>query len=64
MEVTAFGGGRGAELTTAATAYAIFLIELSKGEKGESELRTLLDISDALLNVAYEKCEGRKTGSS
>ena len=64
MEVTAFGGGRGAELTTAATAYAIFLIELSKGEKGESELRTLLDISDALLNVAYEKSEGRKTGSS
>ena len=57
MEVTAYGGGRGDALTTAATAYAIFLIELSKGEKGEGDLRSLLDIADALLNVAYEKCE-------
>lgn len=57
MEVTAYGGGKGDALTTAAVAYSLFLIELSKGEKGEGDLRSLLDIADTLLNVAYEKCE-------
>ena len=56
MEVTAYGGGRGEALTAAATAYSLFLIELSKGEKGEEDLRSLLDIADALLNIAFEKC--------
>lgn len=58
MEVTAYGGGRGDALTTAAVAYSIFLIELAKGEKDETDLRSLLDIADTLLNVAYEKSEG------
>ena len=57
MEVTAYGGGRGDALTTAAVAYSLFLIELSKGEKDEADLRSLLDIADTLLNVAYEKSE-------
>ena len=57
MEVTAYGGGRGNALTTAAVAYSMFLIELSKGEKDETDLRSLLEIADALLNAAYEKSE-------
>ena len=60
MAVTAYGGGRGDALTTAAVAYSIFLIELSKGEKGEKELRSLLDVADTLLNVAYEKCDKKE----
>ena len=54
-EITAYGGGRGDDMTAAASAYTRFLLALADGESGEDDLMKLLDDADALLNVAYEK---------
>ena len=56
-ELPVQGGGRSPELAAAANAYQAFLLELAKGEKGEGELRTLLDDADELLNVAFERAQ-------
>ena len=55
LELPVLGGGRSPELTVAANAYQAFLFEFAKGEKGEKELKRLLDTADEQLNVAYEK---------
>lgn len=52
-----FGGGRGDHLYSAAKAYRIFLLELSKGEKTADELKVILDEAEALLHLAYEKSD-------
>ena len=51
------GGGRGDHLYSAAKAYRIFLLELSKGEKTADELKVILDEAEALLHLAYEKSD-------
>lgn len=55
--IPAFGGGRGAELHAAAAAYRVFLLELAGGKRSDDELYNLLEVADALLNVAYEKAK-------
>ena len=54
-EIPAYGGGRGDDMTAAASAYTRFLLALAGGESGEDDLVKLLDDADTLLNVAYEK---------
>ena len=56
-EVPVFGGGRGEDLSAAAEAYRVFLVELARGKKGEKELKALLDTADERLNVAFEKAQ-------
>jgi len=54
-ELPVMGGGRGDEMTAAAEAYRLFLEELGKMEKDESDLKALLDDADEKLNVAFER---------
>ena len=54
-DMLVFGGGRGLELSAAAEAYRVFLMEFAKGEKDARQLRRLLDDADEKLNVAFEK---------
>jgi len=54
-DITVFGGGRGDELTAAAEAYRLFLLELAKQEKDDKELRNMLDDAEEKLSVAFEK---------
>ena len=55
FDLPVLGGGRSPELTAAANAYQVFLLEFAKGEKGERELKALLDVADEKLNVAFEE---------
>lgn len=48
-QVPVFGGGRGSELAAAADAYAIFLLELARFKKTETELAELLSAADEKL---------------
>ena len=57
IDLPVLGGGRSPELTAAANAYQEFLMEFAKGEKGEEELKALLDAADEKLNVAFEKAK-------
>ena len=57
LELPVLGGGRSSELTAAANAYRIFLLELAAGEKDEKALTALLDDADEKLNVAFEKAK-------
>ncbi len=57
VEVPVFGGGRGDEMTAAAEAYRVFLIELARQKVSDEELRALLDAADEKLNIAFEKAK-------
>ena len=57
FELPVLGGGRSPELTAAANAYQVFLLEFARGEKDEKGLKALLDDADEKLNVAFEKAE-------
>lgn len=56
-EVMAFGGGRGDELLSAASAYAAFLHELAMYKKPPEELLAMLYDAEAKLKAAYDKAE-------
>lgn len=55
--LVAFGGGRSESLAAASRLYFVFLVELAKGGKSESELLDLLDAADVKLNVAWEEAQ-------
>ena len=57
FELPVLGGGRSPELTAAANAYQVFLLEFARGEKDEKGLKALLDDADEKLNMAFEKAE-------
>lgn len=59
----AYGGGRGKELSDAASAYSQFLFELAKAEKSGEELLDLLDDADIKLNVALEEARKFEEGT-
>ena len=54
-ELPILGGGRGKEMSSAASAYRAFLLAFAAGEADERKLLDLLDDADTKLNVALEK---------
>jgi hypothetical protein len=61
-EIMVFGGGRSRELSAAATAYSVFLMELASGKKSVSELEALLAGADVLLDVAMKAAQNEEKG--
>lgn len=56
-DLPVFGGGRGPELSAAASAYRLFLLELARGEENVAALGLLLDEADRRLKLAFEKAK-------
>ena len=53
-ELPVLGGGRGEVLAEAAEAYSIFLRELGRGTKSDSELSAMLEKAQAILARAFD----------
>jgi hypothetical protein len=57
VEILAYGGGRGESLSEAASLYAKFLNELTRGNMADAELLSMLELADRALEKAFAKSQ-------